>query len=161
MSQGSVYTAFIEGQVKAEYERRAALEARGIGVITSSGAFTTLLFGVVALVKGKDFAPAVLTQLLLAAAVLALIVAGALGLWANQLIAYRVAKPATLTAMVTTHWGDSEVSALNACAVANIDTLETLRDGSNKKAGRITLALWAQLGAFVLIGLAALVEVVC
>ena len=154
-----MYAAFIEGQVKAEYERRAALEARGIGVITSSGAFATLLFGVVALARGKDFAPTVATKVLLALAVLVFLLAG-LGLWANQLIAYRVAKPTTLTAMVTEHWGDDEVNALNACTVANIATVKTLRDGSNRKAGRLALALSAQLVAFVLIGLAALVEAV-
>jgi hypothetical protein len=116
-----VYSAFIESQVKAEHERRPALESRGVGVITSSGAFATLLFGVVALVRGNSFTPTTFTKWVLAGAVVAPIGAGGFGLWASQLIAYRVAKPKTLTAMVSKgHWWDDEATARHACAVATL-----------------------------------------
>jgi hypothetical protein len=44
--QGEVYAAFIENELKVERDRRTALDARGLAIVTTSGTLTTLLVAV-------------------------------------------------------------------------------------------------------------------
>lgn len=57
MTEGSeVYADFIKSMLDAEDSRKSSLEQRGIGVITTSGALVTLLFGLTATItSAKTF----------------------------------------------------------------------------------------------------------
>ncbi len=44
---GSSFGPTIKAQLDEERNRKASLESRGIGIVTSSGALATLLFGLV------------------------------------------------------------------------------------------------------------------
>lgn len=157
--QGSQYHAFIEAQLKAEYDRRTTLEARGLAVVTSSGTLVTLVFAVGAFALGKDYRPSRVGVVALGISLVLFIGAAVFGLLANFLRKYKVASPATVNLMLTTHWTDTEVSARNVCAVANTDTLNSLRDGSNDKALQVSCALICQLAALVGLAFAVLWEI--
>jgi hypothetical protein len=43
--QGKSYAAFIEGELKAERERRTTYDTRGQALVTTSGALVTLIGG--------------------------------------------------------------------------------------------------------------------
>ncbi len=63
---GDVFATFIDGEVKAERERRIALDSRGAGVLTTSGTLVTLVFAVGVVVTGATgYSPSVATTLLL------------------------------------------------------------------------------------------------
>jgi hypothetical protein len=49
--------------------------------------------------------------------------------------------------MVTDHWGDDPVDSRNNVAELNMRTIQTLRQGNDRKANLVTLGLWAQLVA--------------
>ncbi|MDQ1684394.1 MAG: hypothetical protein QOC82_1131 [Frankiaceae bacterium] len=143
--QGTQYHAFVAEQMKAEYERRTTLEARGLAVVTGSGTLVTLVFGIGAFVLGKDYKPSATAVWALGVSLVLFIVAAFFGLLANFLRKYEVASPTTVNLMLTTHWTDTEVAARNVCAVADAETLKSLRAGSNDKAQQVTVALICQL----------------
>jgi hypothetical protein len=51
--KGGSYGPTIESQLDEERARKASLESRGIGIVTTSGALSTLLFGLVAFAAGN------------------------------------------------------------------------------------------------------------
>lgn len=156
--QGSQYEAFVEAQLKAEYDRRTTLEARGLTVVTSSGTLVTLAVAVGAFALGQDYKPSTTAVTALGVSLGLFIVAALFGLIANFLRKYAVPSAATIQLMLTTHWTDSEVAARNVCAVANAETLDSLRAGSNDKAMQVTIALVCQLLAVAALAFAVLWE---
>jgi len=159
VEQGVTYSVFIAGQLKAEYERRVSLDARGLAVITSSGAFTTFVFALLVVLRGKDFVPTSAGKVAISFSLLLFVVSGVVGLYAAQLLGYHVIDLAAMKAMTKTRWIDDEVDARNACAVANLKSIKTLREGNNKKAGRIVVAGALQLAAVGALGVAIVLEV--
>jgi len=156
--QGKTYAAFIEAEMKAERERRAAYEARGQALVTTSGTLVTLLTGLVTVVKTAAttrFPPSALvavgaTLLLFAAAAACGVVAG----WNRR---YTVAKASTLDKMVADHWTDDEVDARNHVARLLNATVETLRGSNSFKARWVTMGVAVQVAALVALGIAAIV----
>lgn len=147
--QGTTYAAFIENQGRAEYERRTVLDARGLGIVTTNGAFTTLIFGILVVLKGKNFTLGLPAEVALIVALTFLILSAGAGVYATQLVKYSVPDYDTLRAMLKAdHWKDSEVTARYFCASATIRTIESLGEGSDRKAGRIVAAVYLQLAGF-------------
>ena len=60
--------------------------------------------------------------------------------------------------MIGSHWKDDEVDARNECAATTIKTVDSLRTGNNKKAGRIVVAVAFQLLGFVSLAVSASIE---
>lgn len=153
MDQGSIYVAFIDGELKAERERRAALDARGLSVVTSSGSLVALLAAIGAFASGSGkFELPSGARLLLMAMLAAFASAAALGILVNQSRPYDVALTETLDKMVTDRWGDDRVDSRNNVARLNIRTIHTLRNGNDRKARLLSYALLAQLVALVALG---------
>lgn len=156
--QGVVYINFIEGELKAERDRRAAVDARALAVVTSSGGLVTLLAAVGAFVSsGKEFKPPDLAIVPLVVTLGCFTVAVAFGILANRSRYYHVALSDTLFAMVTDHWGDDQIDSRNNVAELNIRTIHTLRVGNDKKANLVSAALWAQLGAVIALSVGVLI----
>ncbi|MEJ3748454.1 hypothetical protein WEI85_34865 [Actinomycetes bacterium KLBMP 9797] len=159
-AQGSVYAAFIEGELRVERERRAALDARGLSVVTSSASLVTLLTAVGAFVtseKGFTLPGAAVVPLL--ATLGSFTVAVVLGILANRSRYYHVALAETLYGMVTEHWGDDEIDSRNNVAELNIRTIHTLRLGNDMKANLLTWALSAQLMGVVALSTTVIIAV--
>lgn len=158
--QGVTYSAFVEAELKFEYERRASLDARGAAIVTTSGGLVTLLTGLAALALGKDMTVTGLARFLVVLALLAFVSAGVAGIRANRLRNYEVTSATTLDHMLSNpHWKDSETTARNVCAKRNVITIRTLRNGNNKKADQITHALGLQVVAIALFAVALLAQV--
>lgn len=154
---GAEFSAFIEKELEAERARRAALDARGVGVLTTSGTLVTIIFALGALVTSVDgFEPTTMTVWMLAAALAAFVVAAFCGLLANRLRKYEVTQPAQLHEWRDRDgaWNDTADKARRVLAKANILTIASLRQGNNSKAQLVEAALWAQLAAVVLLSLA-------
>jgi len=145
--------------LKAEYERRVSLDARGLAVMTSSGAFTTLVFALLVVLRGKGFVPTAPGKVAISLSLLLFIVSGFVGLYAAQLLGYHVIDLAAMKTMTKIRWIDDEVDARNACAAANLKAIKTLREGNNKKAGRIVVAGALQLAAVGALGVVIILEV--
>lgn len=151
--QGKTYLAFIEGELKAERERRTAFDARGQALVTTSGALVTLLTGLAAVVKGGT--PVPVAPLAVAVVVLAIVLfvcAAACGIVAGWNRQYAVASSATLGRMLDEHWPDDEVDARNSVATLHSRTVGTLRQANAFKAAWVSIGLVAQVLALAALG---------
>jgi hypothetical protein len=156
--QGKTFAAFVEAELKAERERRTALDARGVGLVTTSGSLTTLLAAVGAFVSGRtgfqlpsSAAPPLVITLL------AFALASGLGLLASHNRKYAVADAATLAALTGPRWATHEVDARSVVAQINARTVSTLRLGNDKKSFLLIAGLGCQLVGLVSLAVAVLV----
>ncbi len=151
--QGKSYSAFVELELKTERDRRAAYDARGQAIITTSAGLVTLLVALATLVRSAGsvaFPHAARLPLVLVLAGLAS--AAALGILASWNFRYAAVKSATLGVMVRAHWKDHEVDARNSIATMQILTVDSLRKANNRKALLVSWALVAQLAALLALG---------
>jgi len=152
--RGEVYSAFIEAELKAEDERRTSIDAKSIGIATSSSAFIALLIAVLTVVLGKEFTlPAAVVPLGLGGLGLYAI-AALLGLLAGTGRKYQRVGVATLDLMVGQHWTDEEVDARNQVAYLRANTVKTLRVGNDSKSRILLYGIGMQLSASVVLILA-------
>ena len=159
--QGTTYAEFIKRQADAELGRRERLDARGLAVVGTNAALATLVLGTLAILEGTNqLALTRAAQWSLAIALLCLVTAAFMGLLATQLRWYKATSTPTMQTMLgDPHWGHSEVTARNVCATTTLKTVTSLRQGNEKKASRIVLAVRLQLAAIVCLAGAAAFEV--
>ncbi|MFI5615570.1 hypothetical protein [Amycolatopsis sp. NPDC051903] len=158
--QGAVYLAFIEGELKAERERRSAYDARGQALVTTSGALVTLLTGLAAVAKAGTTVrvPAGALAVLVAAIVL-FVCAAASGIVAGWNRHYALAASTTLDRMLNEHWTDDEVDARNNVATLHSRTVHTLRRANAFKAACVSIGLIAQVLALSALGATVLIVI--
>jgi hypothetical protein len=155
---GDVFAEFIESELDHERRRRAAIDGRGVALVTTSGSFSSLILAGAAIVTGSssfEAAPALL--LALVAAIVLFASTGIAGILASRPHWYTVTDTSTLAAMIAEHWDDERVDALQAVSQLNTQTLESLRQGNAKKASIAVSGTWLQVaaGAVLAFGLAA------
>jgi hypothetical protein len=151
--QGQTYLAFIEAELKAERERRAAYDARGQALVTTSGALVTVLAGLAAVVKAGTavrVSPGTLAVVILA--LFLFVCAAACGIVAGWNRHYALARHGTLERMLNEHWTDDEVDARNNVATLHSLTVRTLRQANAFKAACVSVGLVAQVLALVALG---------
>jgi hypothetical protein len=148
--QGKTYAAFIESELKAERERRASLDARGLAVVTTSASLVTLLAAVGAFAStAENFRLPGAAVPWLIVTLVGFVVATIFGILANANWRYKVSDRTTLDRMRTEHWADHTAQAMVTVAYINTVTIDTLRRGNNIKVGLATSALSAQLIALI------------
>lgn len=153
--QGSTYASFLEGALKAERERRAALDSRATSVVTASAAFVTLVVALVAWILGKDYRYVTSGATYIILIALAFFIASSVcALIAGQLREYEVPDPETLRLFLSSRWTDTEVTARNNCGWLNLDTLSSLRVGNHIKAWWLDWALRLQALAVLALSVA-------
>ncbi len=143
--QGSVYTAFIEEQLKSELARRTSLDERGSKLQQSASVTVGLFVAALGMLLGRDqhLTGAGLTMFVLTVAFLVLSFLG--GVVTTVLFRYGMATPSTLKKMLgAEHWMDTEVTSRNFAAWLNVTTLERLRPGNNVKALALICGIAAQ-----------------
>lgn len=111
-SAAEVYDAYMATLVKEQDARMSSIESRSMAVITSSGALVALMFALVALISGADsFKLPSASKPALALAVVAMLLAASLSIWAMAPTAgYETADEAGLEDLKN-HWADDEVTA--------------------------------------------------
>lgn len=147
--QGEAYAKFIESELKYEYDRRVAVDARALAVMTTSSAFLALVFALTAFVIGSTYKFSTSGARGLVASLASFVVAAVLGLIANATRKYDVADAPTLRKMLAEKWTDHETNARNTCAKLSVDTIVSLRNGSNSKAGLTVVAFVFQIAAIL------------
>lgn len=144
----TAYSKFIEAELKAEHDRRTALDARASGVATSSSAFIALAGAVTVLAAGKDYAFSEGGARGVILSLGSFLVAAAIGLIAHGSRPYHVTTADTLNDMLgVDHWTDDEVTARHATAKANVKTIRSMRTGNNRRAGQLVCAHVFQVAA--------------
>lgn len=153
--QGLVYATFIESELKAEKERRASVEARGVSVITTSSGLVTLIAAVGAFViRGDKFVLPGGGKVALLVAVTAFAAAAGCGIVTNWSYKYAVASIADLEAMRTSQWVDDAVDSRSTTTLINVATIKSLRDSNERKVEWLRAGQIAQLFALVALSVA-------
>ena len=137
----SVYSDYIAEQVKREDDRKSSLESRGLSVITTSGALTTLLFALAAVSTQVDsFQLSGWSRGFLIAAVVTFLGAAGFAIATNYPLDYDEVKPSELRDAVKNRWSDDERVAERMTSFTRLKVLETARSRNDLKA---ELLLWA------------------
>lgn len=159
-----VYTAFIEGELKTERERRTTLDGRGAAVVTQSGGLVTLMTGVAAFVKGT--APQALPPFAAMALILALVffvgaaVCGILVTFAHAYPPHSVADEATMQRMRNEKRDHSDEEARTVVSYLHEGTVASLRKGNDRKVNFLTWAQGFQILALLTVSMAVFVQIV-
>ena len=150
--QGKVYATFIESELTVERDRRIALDARGLNVVSISGTLTTLLVAIGAFVSNRQGFKLPSDAILpLVGTLGSFVLAATLGIIASAGRRYQVTTPTTLATMLTNHWQDHEVDARNYVSIQHVKTITSLRSGNRHKERYIIVAI-----LFQIVGIAAL-----
>lgn len=153
--QGKAYAAFIESELKAERDRRAAYDGRGQSLVTTSGALVTLLGGLAALVRTPPMVrlptPA---SVAVSIALVLFVCAATCGIIAGWNRLYAVATVPTMHRMTSGHWKDDEVDARNNVAGVQLRTLDTLRRANEFKVRWVSVGLIMQASALAVLAVA-------
>lgn len=155
-SAGTVFAEFIEKELRAERDRRVALDARAVGVLNTSGTVVALVLALGAVATGTTgFDPPTLMVWLLTAALAAFVGAALFGLLANRPRWYNITQPDQLHKWRDRdgNWNDTADKAKRVVARANILTIGSLRHGNDTKATLVDVASWFQLAAVALLGM--------
>ena len=151
---GEALVPFLDDQMSTERARKSSLEARGIAVVSTSGALVTLLLGVVAAARGpQGFAVALPVRAVLVAAMALFIAASLLGIYVNAPSGYFDVDPGGLRVLATpANWIRPGDEARRQLTAARVETLVKARSRNQVKARVLLLAVGAEA---VGVGLAA------
>jgi hypothetical protein len=142
---GAVYITSVNEQLENEEERKKTLEGRGIGIITTSGALATLLFGVATFVQGFAALPHASAppfdieapdQSFLVAALVLFVGAAVLGLLSNFPMGYRSISEKELVRQASASAWTKYDSTRDARELTNqkVDILFYARQANDRKA---------------------------
>jgi hypothetical protein len=148
-----VYTDFIKTLTDAESSRKTSIESKGTGIITTSSALVTILFGLVAVVTSRtSFTLSVSAHGWLVGAIIAFVVAAATAILISFPLPYG---QTTITVEdLRQWWGDSGVVAEAAVSGLRLRQLTAARRTNAIKAGVLCVACAAELTGLILLTVA-------
>ncbi|MGC4862154.1 hypothetical protein [Micromonospora sp. DT41] len=150
--QSSVYPEFIASELKAERDRKAAIDARAASLITTSGSLVTVLAAIGAFLgKDSDWRLPQLAFPFIAAALIAFTVASVAGIISGWSRAYAVPDIAPLKRMLNDRWRDEEDLARIEICAASIEMIESLRKINAKKERTLRVGWFNQIAAIILL----------
>lgn len=150
-----MFGEYILEQLAEERTRKTSLEARGLALITTSGAFTTLVLGVAALVGDGDLPGS--SRLLLVLSLAAFLVAAVFGVVVNKPSDYAEPSADSLEETLQRHGHRDRLTGQKAVASSRLDVLSAGRDRNKDKAAYLLAGAWAQIVAMSLVALAGIV----
>jgi hypothetical protein len=162
---GSSFGKTIKDQLDEERDRKKSLEARGIGIVTSSGALATLLFGLVTFTRGTNpqlhWAIGTPAKVALLAGVALFAIAALLGLAANYPGDYKEVSIEKLRDRVKSEvWAVPDpIEGARRDAEVNVGTIDAARRINGKKAQAIRWGIAAEAAAAVAVALAVAFEI--
>ena len=149
------YSDYIKALEDAQSSRKASLESRGTGIITTSGALVTLLFGLVAVLTGsKTFVFPAPGRGYLTAAIILFVLAVGLGIVINLPLSYRATQLTTEDLKEVWNW--SSADAMAKIAVTRLVTIASARRANTIKAWLLFAAGVIEFGALLSLFLAIL-----
>ena len=154
MTAGDVYAGVIDEVLEFERGRKASLEQKALGVITSSGVLVTLLFGFASLTKSQQSAGLpLLARVVLLAAMAAFLVAILESLRINRPVNFSpLGVKKDLQRMVTDElWSDSAAVGRRAIAEFRVGEIDRWREENGRKARALQRAIIAESAAVALL----------
>lgn len=128
------------------------MEARGTALITSSGAFVTLLAAGFGLAFGQDpDTVPIPSRYCVMAAVVALLVSSVAGVLANKPADYGETDVDDMAGWLRDHWRADAIAAARRTAESQLATLRTARLRNAAKAKVVKVGAWAQVIAVLLL----------
>jgi hypothetical protein len=156
MSAPEIYGEYVKALVESEDARKASLEQRGAGVITTSSALATLLFTLVGVVTAaKNFALPASAHGYVFAAIALFAAAVTLGLLANVPLLYEQGKPTP--EKLAEVWGYDDPLAQGYVIATRLKVLKSARRSNTLKGWLLLAAGLLQLAALVVLVLGVLV----
>jgi hypothetical protein len=155
--QGSEFAAFIEEELKQEFNRRDLVNARSTTAITASTGMVTVVLAVIAVLKGKDFTLTGWSLRMLFVGLLALLAAAVLGVLAGLSWGYKVLSGKALKEVSGPRWPTPEQTARSMIAQFNVVTITTLRKGNDIKFWLFFACSCCQAAALLALGATALI----
>ena len=161
---GSSFGPTIKDYLKQERARKASLEARGIGIVTTSGVLASLLFGLVTFTRGSvvqahlSIGDPAKWALIIGVALFGL--AAVLGLCANLPLNYREADVHHLEDRVTPKdWFNTQpIEAARRDAKLNVGVIKSARGVNEAKAWLVLAGIVAEVLAGGAVAVAVIAE---
>jgi hypothetical protein len=155
VSAAEIYGDYVKALIESEDARKASLEQRGVGVVTTSSALATLLFALVGVVTAaKNFALPASAHGYLVVAIALFAAAVALGLLANVPLLYEQGKPTP--EKLAAVWGYSDPQAQGYVIATRLKVLSSARRSNRLKGWLVLSAGLVQLAALVVLVLGVL-----
>jgi hypothetical protein len=147
LNAGEAYGQLIDDQLAEERARKTSIEQRGVGVITTSGALVTLLFGLSALAtKSQSFVLSDPARWTLLIAVVLFLAASVLGLATNWALSYfEVTVPSMRTLVEPEGWSEEATEAARQAAEARVDIIESFRSNNQMKGWMLRAAMGVEI----------------
>lgn len=152
---GAVFGAYVSEQLLEERARKTSLEARGLALITTSGAFTTLVLGIAAL-AGGDNLPDV-SRVLLILSLAAFLIAAVMGVVVNKPADYDEPSADSLRDTLARFGDRDRATGEKTVADSRLDVLKAARQRNETKAERLLWGAWAQIAALGSVAVAGIV----
>jgi hypothetical protein len=149
---GEVLAAHLTAALAEERVSKASLEARGLSLVTTSGAFVTLVLAIAALVGDRPLNGLARTMLVLAS--VGFLVAAVAGVLTNRPMDNDEPKPASMLSLVEEHYGKPDGLGVRAVARDQASTLVASRSNNDRKATCLRVGVWAQVAAMTLVAVA-------
>ena len=150
-----VYADYIKSLVDAETARKASLEQRGVGVVTTAGTLVTLLFALIgAMNAARNLSLPTPAHGYLGAAVILFAVAVGVGLTANLPMFYKEAEPTA--DQLSSVWHYTPEGAQAFVISTRLAVLSSYRHANAVKGWLVLAAGLVELAAVVLLVLAIL-----
>lgn len=154
-SGAAVWSAYFSELAKGQEGRKISIEQRGIAVLTTSGAFVTLLFGLVALITKSDtFSLPGEARGPIGLALVALTAAALVGIVTNFPWAYRNVDADALEATIDRYLDDDASTANTRTARTWFDIYKAAASVNEVKARILFAAMFIQVIGLVLIAIA-------
>lgn len=145
----SLYADYIGDQITLEDMRKSSLEARGVTVITTSGALATLLFGVAALAKKsqRDFLLPTASHEWIKWALILFTSAAVFAILTNAPFRYQSASVDGLAKLLEESWNDTDVVAEKEVAENRITVLRNAKVWNGVKGWTLFFAVICEVTA--------------
>ncbi|MFC8081080.1 hypothetical protein ACFUN8_36740 [Streptomyces sp. NPDC057307] len=143
---GDVIGEFISAQLDVVRARRASLEARGLAVITSSGALVTLQLALVTLLPQAPEAPHPAGRALIAASTVSFLAATIGGVFSNlPRKAFHVSPQSLLPHISPDFWDASEKEARKAITTIQLKVLISAERTTRVKARTVLISFCCEM----------------
>jgi hypothetical protein len=146
------FADFIASELKAERDRKTALDTRGGNLVTSSGALFAVLAGLGALGRAAGGPSPTVVGPLLVLALLGFFAAAMLGIAAQWNRSYEVVNVPGLRQMVDDNWDENSGTSMRRVSANCLLTIETLRNGNSAKEIHLRWGYACQIAATGVLG---------
>ena len=155
-STPEAYADFVDSLLAGEVTRKASIEQRAAGVISSAGALVTLLFALVALAtSAKDYTLPTEAHGWLGASVGTFVLASLAAIAVSIPLPYGSTQ--LDTSFLASHWADPVEQTIAQLTGAKLQSLQIARRSNGMKAGLLIAASLVELVAVILLAIGVIV----